>query len=55
MNGVINGCNGIKLDGVVTETPADINAAGNVYDLSGRRVMVPGKGIYIIGGKKVVR
>lgn len=55
MNGVINGCNGIKLGGVVPETPADINAAGNVYDLSGRRVMVPGKGIYIIGGKKVVR
>lgn len=55
MNGVINGCNGIKLDGVGAETPADINAAGNVYDLSGRRVMVPGKGIYIIGGKKVVR
>ena len=27
---------------------------GNIYDLSCRRVMQPTKGLYIIGGKKVV-
>jgi len=42
-------------------TPTGINAInaaanmdGNIYDLSGRRVMQPTKGLYIIGGKKVV-
>jgi len=42
-------------------TPTGINAVnaaanmdGNIYDLSGRRVMQPTKGLYIIGGKKVV-
>ena len=25
-----------------------------IYDLSGRRVTIPGKGIYIIGGRKVM-
>ena len=25
-----------------------------VYDLSGRRVAKPGKGIYIVGGRKIV-
>ena len=27
---------------------------GNVYDMNGRRVTTPGKGLYIINGKKVV-
>lgn len=26
-----------------------------VYDLSGRRVLRPGKGIYIVNGRKVVK
>lgn len=33
------------------ETAVDLNAPA--YDLSGRRVMNPAKGLYIIGGKKV--
>lgn len=37
------------------DTPASINAQKHIYDLSGRRVNIPGKGVYIIGGKKVVR
>ena len=39
------------IDALPTLTPAD-NA---IYDLSGRRVKVAEKGIYIIGGKKVVK
>lgn len=39
------------IDDLPTLTPAD-NA---IYDLSGRRVKVAQKGIYIIGGKKVVK
>lgn len=34
------------------ETP-DSNTINNVYDLQGRRVRTPGKGIYIIDGRKV--
>jgi hypothetical protein len=30
------------------------DAAGNVYDLSGRKVSKAGKGIYIVKGKKVL-
>lgn len=30
------------------------NLNGNVYDLQGRRVAKPGKGVYIVGGKKVI-
>jgi hypothetical protein len=30
------------------------NPNGNVYDLQGRRVAKPGKGVYIVGGKKVI-
>ncbi len=39
-------------------TPQDLNNGlgnGSIYDLSGRRIQIPGKGVYIIGGKKVVR
>lgn len=53
MNGLIDGIGSITLPGDV-DTPASINAARSIYDLSGRRVAVPGKGVYIIGGKKVV-
>ena len=34
-----------------SETPAVVNG---VFDLTGRRVAAPGKGIYIINGKKVL-
>ena len=33
----------------------DINNSKDVYDLSGRRVNIPGKGVFIIGGKKVIK
>lgn len=36
-------------------TPAALNSEPHIYDLSGRRVTVPGKGVFIIGGKKVVK
>lgn len=49
MEGLVDTINGATID-----TPASINAHP-IYDLSGRRVNIPGKGIYIIGGKKVVR
>jgi hypothetical protein len=29
------------------------DAAGEVYDLMGRRVIAPKKGLYIVNGKKV--
>ena len=37
---------------VGVETDAAIDGA--VYDLNGRRVVNPGAGIYIVGGKKVL-
>ena len=47
---------------VVTYTePTGINAIGGnnlpkvIYDLQGRRVVNPGKGVYIINGKKVMK
>lgn len=33
----------------------DLNNSKDVYDLSGRRVNIPGKGVFIIGGKKVIK
>ena len=35
---------------IVTETPADTS----IYDLSGRRVENPKKGVYIVNGQKQV-
>lgn len=57
MNGLVQGIGSVIIPGSTddADTPAAINASDHIYDLSGRRVMVPGKGIYIIGGKKVVR
>lgn len=46
------------VDGIHTiDTPATINATTSsvIYDLTGRRISIPTKGVYIIGGKKVVR
>lgn len=39
------------IDGITTDKRTD----NVVYDLSGRRVTNPGKGVYIINGKKVLR
>lgn len=33
---------------------AEAAATGGIYDLQGRQVAAPGKGIYIVGGKKVI-
>jgi hypothetical protein len=48
----------IVFEGGETTGIAGVNAANadrnDCYDLSGRRVMQPTKGLYIIGGKKVV-
>ena len=46
-DGVINGLVGIN-DVVNNKTQ------NNIYDLSGRRVLVAKKGLYIINGKKVL-
>ncbi len=46
-----------SLDGVNTtgiESVEAVATEGAVYDLSGRRVANPAKGVYIIGGKKVL-
>ncbi len=54
-----NGVQGFQLDlNLITALPAvEVPApkADAIYDLSGRRVQQVQKGIYIIGGKKVVR
>lgn len=48
---------GITLDedmlGIST-TSTDIDASGEFYDLQGRRVENPSKGIYIVNGKKII-
>ncbi len=36
-------------------TPASLNRSNTIYDLSGRRIRIPGKGVYIIGGRKVMK
>ena len=40
--------------GINATLNADLNRNGNVVDLQGRRVAKPGKGVYIVGGKKVI-
>ena len=40
--------------GINANLNADLNRNGNVVDLQGRRVAKPGKGVYIVGGKKVI-
>ena len=60
-NGCFYGLTGIVLKGSLDEATSvkDIAASvqqGNVYDLTGRRVLSPEKGIYIVDGvKKVVK
>ena len=43
------------IDAITDQTAADVNGAMKVYyDLQGRRVQNPTKGIYIVNGKKIV-
>ena len=46
--GTVNGINEVTSEAIVT----DANAV--YYDLQGRRVERPGRGIYIVNGKKVI-
>ena len=39
----------------INDIEADSKAEGAIYDLSGRKVKKTGNGVYIIGGKKVVK
>lgn len=53
-----NGLNfefGGTVDGIQGVENADDGRTSVIYDLQGRRVNAPGKGIYIINGKKVIR
>ena len=47
-DGVINGLVGIN------DVVNNNKTQNNIYDLSGRRVLVAKKGLYIINGKKVL-
>jgi hypothetical protein len=40
---------------VAGTTPDASSRDGVVYDLQGRRVANPGHGLYIVGGKKMVK
>lgn len=42
------------LEDAIKKTEADLTGQGTIYDLSGRQVSRPAKGIYIKDGKKVV-
>ena len=58
-NGCFYGLTGVVLKGEFDETTAVRNLAtdvqqGNVYDLTGRQVAVPEKGIYIVDGAKML-
>ena len=41
-------------DGISTVEGSNEKAAGSIFDLTGRKVQRPAKGIYIIGGRKVL-
>ena len=43
----------VGIDEIVADRPGALRQQG-IYDLMGRRVTVPGKGIYIVNGKKVL-
>lgn len=45
---------GDDADGIKSLTPALSKGEGTVYDLSGRRVQKPTKGLYIVNGKKIL-
>jgi hypothetical protein len=40
-------------DGILLVNGDEQNA-GNIYDIQGRKIEAPSKGIYIVNGKKVV-
>ena len=42
------------LEDAIKKTEAELTGQGTIYDLSGRQVSRPAKGIYIKDGKKVV-
>ena len=42
------------LEDAIKKTEADLTGQGTIFDLSGRQVSRPAKGIYIKDGKKVV-
>lgn len=49
--------NGFSFDDATTgisNVNVNVNGKENVYDLQGRKVSTPGKGLYIVNGKKVV-
>lgn len=43
-----------EIDGITTVTAHDMNS-NTIYDLQGRRVVNPTRGLYIVNGRKVVR
>ncbi len=40
--------------GITTATDGSVLTGGQIYDLQGRRVLNAEKGLYIVGGKKVL-
>jgi len=44
----------LNVSGIDNVPAVGTDTTGAVYDLSGRRIIKPAKGIYIINGKKVV-
>lgn len=58
---IANRCGGLGIpqtvtiaDGITKLNAEDLNGETVIYDLNGRRVMNPGKGVYIINGKKTI-
>lgn len=54
---VANGVQGFSFDSLLTSIQAveKTNNNADIYDLAGRRVQQTGRGLYIVGGKKVIR
>lgn len=58
---IANRCGGLGVpqevtitDGITKLNTEDMNGETVIYDLNGRRVMNPGKGVYIVNGKKTI-
>lgn len=43
----------VAVDEITVDTPSEKNNVEGIFDLMGRKVYQPGKGIYIVNGKKV--
>ncbi|MBQ7634249.1 MAG: hypothetical protein IJS89_01600 [Bacteroidaceae bacterium] len=57
-NTILSSTRGLPLGAITGIASLNISTSGNAnaaYDLQGRRVAKPGRGVYIIGGKKVIR